>query len=441
MQLVRIVAHHEDPRVAADLFASEGIAAIGWSSLGDLGSKTRKKIKALIQRQWKTSEQESARMTWELLTLRDTVKIGDTVFAYVRNNTVALVGEVVRGYKFSNSNKVGNKSGPVGYAHQIGVRWRDAPRNFSRFLLPKGLSDWVAGRGTIGIRNYDHDDLERTLNRISSGTQIADKKATEEKMVDPKIRGPPWTRDEDVLALALYKSTGSSHDDEDPEVAELSRLLKRTPAAVVFKLGNFKAVQTKGRAGLSHFAPMDLKVWREFDGHDSELYQEAEKIRNGIYARFKDREAGQIQDLARRLMKEGRLSTERLSQVLPRHKGAALRDAVLENYGGKCAFCDLDIREMLVAAHIHRWTDDSENRYNLSNTLCLCVLHHSAFDNGLLTVSDDGTIVVSQNLRKSNSRAVQSALLNLDNTKIRMPLSYPPGKQFLADHKRLFFNN
>src|SRR6266516_1982962 len=123
MQLVRIVAHHEDPRRAADLFASEGVAAIGWSSLGDIGSKTRQEIKDLIQEKWRSSEQESSRMTWELLTFRDRVKIGDTVIAYVRDNTVALVGEVVRSYEFNNRNKVGDKGGPVGYAHQIGVRW------------------------------------------------------------------------------------------------------------------------------------------------------------------------------------------------------------------------------------------------------------------------------------------------------------------------------
>jgi hypothetical protein len=319
------------------------------------------------------------------------------------------------------------------------VRWRDTPRDFSRFLLPKDLSDWVAGRGTIGIRDYQAVSLEQALSKISSDTETG--QTTGDRVVSTEKRGPAWTRDEDVLALALYRATGPSHDQEDLEVGELSRLLKRTPAAVVFKLGNFKAVETKGKSGLSHFAPMDSKVWREFDARDAELYREAERIRNEIYGRFKDRDVSQIEDLANRLKKEGRLQTERLSQVLARQKGAALRDAVLENYGSRCAFCDLDIPQMLVAAHIHRWIDDPENRYNLSNTLCLCVLHHNAFDNGLLTVSDDGKIVVSSSLNKSNSRTVKSALLNLNDAKMRMPVSYFPDKQFLADHKRKVFNN
>ncbi len=136
MQLVRIVTHHKDPRTAAHLFASEGVAAIGWSSLGDLRGKTREDVKNFMKKKWGSSEYESARMASELLVLRDKVKKGDVVFAYVGNNTVALVGKVIGSYSFNDVNKVRDKQGPVGYAHQIVVKWRDSPRNFSRFSLP-----------------------------------------------------------------------------------------------------------------------------------------------------------------------------------------------------------------------------------------------------------------------------------------------------------------
>src|SRR5947208_17026467 len=90
MQLVRIVTHHEDPRTAADLFASEGVAAMGQSSLGDLRGKTRDDVKNSMKKKWGSSEYESARRASELLVLRDKVKIGNIELAYVGNNTIDL---------------------------------------------------------------------------------------------------------------------------------------------------------------------------------------------------------------------------------------------------------------------------------------------------------------------------------------------------------------
>src|SRR2546425_4741520 len=211
--------------------------------------------------------------------------------------------------------------------------------------------------------------------------------------------GSPWSRNEVALALALYKATGSSHDEQDPEIQELARLIGRTPGSVIFKLGNLKAVETEKRAGFSHTAPMDRQVWREFQGRDEELYQEAEKIRNETYSNFGKKDEDEIEDLVNRLNNLGQVPSQRTSQVLVRQKQEALRRAVLSNYEGRCSFCDVNIPEMLVAAHIHGWNKDVENRLNLSNTLCLCVLHHCAFDNGFLSVSDDGRILVSPQVR------------------------------------------
>jgi hypothetical protein len=440
MQLVRIFAHHEDPKAAADLFASEEVAAIGWSSLGDLEGKTREEIKGSMKKRWKLSEQGSARRTSELLTLRDKVKTGDVVFAYVGDNTVALVGEVVGGYSFNDQNKVGDKKGPVGYAHQIRVKWRDAPRNFSRFSLPKDLSEWVKGRGTIGTLDYDGSTLKQALARVARKSNV-DQTMGDQSTGRGGKRGPPWSRGDDVLVLALYRATGPSHDDEDPEIEELARVLNRSAASVVLKIGNFKAIATKGQAGLSHFTPLDLRIWNEFEGREKELFEEASKIRSEFYSQSKEREASTIESLAKRLAADGQVATAKLSQILARQKTEALREAVLMNYQNKCAFCDLDIPELLVAAHIHRWTDDEKNRFNLSNVICLCVLHHRAFDNGFLAVSSDGLILISPQLKKSLSRTSRSQLIDLGGNAMRMPESFAPSKDFLADHHMKVFRH
>src|SRR5439155_22831353 len=132
-----------------------------------------------------------------------------------------------------------------------------------------------------------------------------------------------------------------------------------------------------------------------FEGRDVELYQEAERIRSDTYSKFTQKDEDEIEDLVSRLNNLGQIPSQRTSQVLVRQKHEALRRAVLSNYEGRCSFCDMNIPEMLVAAHIHAWNEDVQNRLNLSNTLCLCVLHHRAFDNGFLSVSEDGRILVS----------------------------------------------
>ncbi len=291
------------------------------------------------------------------------------------------------------------------------------------------------GRGTIGTLTYDNDRaLERALTRISRQNRNNNAKKDDQLFSGDGKRGPPWSREEDILALALYRASGSAHDDLDPEVQEIAHPLQRSPSAVVFKLGNFKAVETRGKAGFTHFAPMDQKVWQEFAGRDGVLYDEADKIRTEIYSRYKERDTEEIEDLAKRLSNDGLLPTGRISQVLTRQKTTALRRAVLANYRNECAFCDVDIPELLTTAHIHRWTEDENNRYNLRNVLCLCILHHAAFDDGLLTVSPDGKIIASPSLRRSLSSVIRSQLRDLNGKLIRRPAKYDPDPDFLKGH-------
>jgi len=60
---------------------------------------------------------------------------------------------------------------------------------------------------------------------------------------------------------------------------------------------------------------------------------------------------------------------------------------VFQRYGEKCAVCDIDIPELLDAAHIipkkYNGTDDPRNR------IVLCSLHHRAFDAGLFCIDPE----------------------------------------------------
>ena len=106
---------------------------------------------------------------------------------------------------------------------------------------------------------------------------------------------PDWTREETILALALYFELQKAVPSErHPAVQELSRLLRsfpyhalaarkesfRNPAGVSFKLQNLQSVET-GR-GLKNVSQMDREIWAEFNRNPKELARLAKLIRAEI---------------------------------------------------------------------------------------------------------------------------------------------------------------
>lgn len=105
----------------------------------------------------------------------------------------------------------------------------------------------------------------------------------------------------------------------------------------------------------------------------------------------------------------------------------AFRDTILTIYERRCAMCGFDARlgdvsMGLEAAHV-RW-HSAGGPDTADNGLCLCTLHHKAFDCGALAVSDDLRIHVSARL--TGSGPVGAALLDLAGKPLRHPQTgYP----------------
>jgi hypothetical protein len=55
MNLVKIVTHHENPDLAAELFAREGVVAVGWSEFGNLRGLTYDDLKQKSKRALKSN--------------------------------------------------------------------------------------------------------------------------------------------------------------------------------------------------------------------------------------------------------------------------------------------------------------------------------------------------------------------------------------------------
>lgn len=99
--------------------------------------------------------------------------------------------------------------------------------------------------------------------------------------------GPAWRLDEYIICLDLYLKIGT-HSEAHPQVAEVARLIRRTPASVALRLGNFQYVDPETDApGLSGGARACGRLW-ELLAHDPELVEKLADLAKGRLPRPRD---------------------------------------------------------------------------------------------------------------------------------------------------------
>ncbi|MFZ2835823.1 MAG: HNH endonuclease [Candidatus Saccharimonadales bacterium] len=121
------------------------------------------------------------------------------------------------------------------------------------------------------------------------------------------------------------------------------------------------------------------------------------------------------------------------STVKTRPWQRAWSQRVKDNYGFKCAMCDMSTPGFLIGSHIKPVSIDKDNRMNPSNGLCLCVLHDKAFDQGYITVQDNGVIVMSPLIEKDIR--LKNMLGDITKNKINKPMNYKIDNDFLTYHR------
>ena len=68
----------------------------------------------------------------------------------------------------------------------------------------------------------------------------------------------------------------------------------------------------------------------------------------------------------------------------------------MEKYSGKCIITGLAIPEVLIASHIKPWAvSDNDARVSVDNGLLLSAPFARLFDNGLISFTADGEIMIS----------------------------------------------
>jgi hypothetical protein len=104
-------------------------------------------------------------------------------------------------------------------------------------------------------------------------------------------------------------------------------------------------------------------------------------------------------------------STEAERLVVQRVGQDIFRNGLLQYWEGRCAITGLAVPALLKASHIKPWAscESDTERLDVFNGLLLAPHLDAAFDSGLITVGDDGTVIISSALDDAARR-----ILSLD---------------------------
>jgi len=109
----------------------------------------------------------------------------------------------------------------------------------------------------------------------------------------------------------------------------------------------------------------------------------------------------------------------RMQELRARLHQAHFRRLVLQAYRHRCSVCELRVRPLLDAAHIV--PDHEAGDASVQNGLGLCVLHHRAFDRGLLRVRPDYTVRIAPEASPPGDDFAVRALREFDGGRLVLP--------------------
>lgn len=249
-----------------------------------------------------------------------------------------------------------------------------------------------------------------------------------------------WTKEQTRLAFHLYCQLpyGRIHG-RNPEIIALAKIVGRTSDAVAMKMLNIAsidpAVTSTGRAGLGNASALDRAVWDEFHSDWERLALECHQLtmQNNTNAEEV------LEPENDTLLPEDFTGETRQALTAQRIKQHFFRRAVLSSYRGRCCMSGLSESRLLIASHIVPWSRDKTNRLNPSNGLCLSAIHDRAFDKGLISLTDDLRVVLSNDLVARDEAFIKATFMPLQGRQIEMPERFRPEPAFLARHRAEVF--
>ena len=251
-----------------------------------------------------------------------------------------------------------------------------------------------------------------------------------------------WTRQEHLIALHLYHELPfGSFDQRNVEVIKYSKLIGRTPSALAMKLSNLASldpiITSSGRTGLKGASKGDRLIWEEMNSNWSKFSTEIYNAVNSLDQRNSDSDETSTVELIDTDYTGG----ERVISTKARVGQSVFRKAVLSSYNFKCCISGLAIPKLLVASHIVPWKDDIENRLHPKNGLALSMIHDKAFDIGIITITEEYKVLVSQKYHSKDDVFFNTSLMKYDGESLIMPNKFSPKSEFLEHHRDTIFES
>lgn len=250
-----------------------------------------------------------------------------------------------------------------------------------------------------------------------------------------------WTRSQTLAALHIYLQLpfGQLHQ-RNPKIKQLAEWLVRTPSSIALKLVNLASLDptivASGRSGMANASALDRLIWEELQSHWDAVALEAAAEYERLASAHGEAADAEFLESEASAYEEGR---SRSSIVQVRINQARFRKAVLASYNATCCISGLRHEKLLIASHIVPWADDTQNRLNPQNGLCLSALHDRAYDQGLITVMPDFTLRVSSKLKAATGdEFLKESLMRFDRKPIQLPEKFGPNPLFLKKHAHRF---
>ena len=255
-----------------------------------------------------------------------------------------------------------------------------------------------------------------------------------------------WTRPQTLAALHVYLqlSFGQLHQ-RNPKLIELANWIGRTPGSVALKLVSLASLDpvivASGRSGMGNASALDKQIWQELHANWDDVALEAAAEYESLARQHGTQPDQDLLDVLPpddevAILEEGKT---RSATVQVRVNQARFRRAVLSSYNATCCISGLQHEKLVIASHIVPWSEDTQNRLNPQNGLCLSALKDRAYDQGLITVLPDFTVRVAPHLKASKGDSfITESLLRFDRQPMRLPERFSPSPTFLARHARRF---
>jgi putative restriction endonuclease len=251
------------------------------------------------------------------------------------------------------------------------------------------------------------------------------------------MKNEKWTREQTIVALNLYcKIPFNKVSSTHPDILKYSTFISRSPNSLKMKIGNFGSfdpeLKKRGIVGLENTSKLDEEIWNEYSNDWDRLAYESEIL----ISKFEGK------DIELKLQefdfkdKEG---LDLLRNIKTRVNQNFFRQTVLSSYNFSCGITGINIPELLIASHIIPWKDKIETRVNPRNGICLNAFHDKAFDKGLITITTDFKIRVSDYIYKKYDENSTIWLKQYDNSKLILPERFVPDLEFLEYHNEEIF--